>query len=105
MNRRLQQTCNKVWKNRMKLAFSEINNYPNVNFWTCPALNHKYRTIYSASQGAEFLFLLYENHAIVAWFREALAVSNKKTPIVILNLIFRALRLGGRLAADLGVHV
>ena len=23
-------------------------------------------------------FLLYENHAIVAWFREALAVSNKK---------------------------
>lgn len=50
-------------------------------------------------------FLLYENHAIVAWFREALAVSNKKTPIVILDLIFRALRLGGRLAADLGVHV
>ena len=28
-------------------------------------------------------FLLYENHAIVAWFREALAVSNKKTPNVI----------------------
>ena len=49
--------------------------------------------------------LLYENNAIVAWFREALAVSNKKTPIVILDLIFRALRLGGRLAADLGVHV
>ena len=58
-----------------------------------------------AQEQALGLLLLYENHAIVAWFREALAVSNKKTPIVILALIFRPLRLGIWLGADFGVHV